>query len=550
MSNLNEVLHDCDGHMEGELRIDLVLTDRDVIQELSRRREPGDRESYAQAALKVGVLAIRQASGVIDTQAIQEEGHRLIETMRGALKENTDLLSNQVSTLLGKYFDPKGGEFPQRIDRLVRRDGELEALLSRHVNGDGSTLSHTLDKHLGPTSPLLKLLSPEQQQGLLACLKDSLTAVIVNHGRQIAGQFSLDEKESALSRLVAAITEKNGSLRQDLSKDLATVQREFSLDNDDGALSRLVAQFKQANQKILDEFSIENSASALVRMLELLKATNDAVASSLTLDDEESPLSRLQRGLMKVVLELKKDNEEFQKEVRSTLDSYRARRQEAARSTIHGLDFEDEVCSSLQRESQRFNDEFESTKDQVGAIPRCKVGDCVVILGAETAAPGGRIVFEAKDDRSYNAKKAREDLQEARENRCARVGVFVWSRSAAPEGTEPLSRWGCDIVVLWDPQDLTTDVFLKAAVSLARLMVVQEQRASEQVEADIDAMESAISAITRDVASLEEISTWANMVKNSGEKIFNKTATLRKRIELQISTLTEHVQGLRNTPSS
>jgi len=114
---------------------------------------------------------------------------------------------------------------------------------------------------------------------------------------------------------------------------------------------------------------------------------------------------------------------------------------------------------------------------------------------------------------------------------------------------EPLSRWGCDIVVLWDQQDLTTDVFLKAAVSLARLMVVREQSASEHVEADIDAMESAISAITRDVASLEEISGWANTVKNSGEKIFNKVATLRKRIELQISTLTEHVQGLRNTPS-
>ncbi len=76
MSNLNEVLHDCNGHTDSELRLDLVLTDREVIQELSRRREPSDRESYAQAALKVGVLAIRQASGVIDTQAIQEEGHR------------------------------------------------------------------------------------------------------------------------------------------------------------------------------------------------------------------------------------------------------------------------------------------------------------------------------------------------------------------------------------------------------------------------------------------------------------------------------------------
>jgi len=82
MSNPNEVLHDCNGHTDSEVRLDLVLTDREVIQELSRRREPSDRESYAQAALKVGVLAIRQASGVIDTQAIQEEGHRLIETMR------------------------------------------------------------------------------------------------------------------------------------------------------------------------------------------------------------------------------------------------------------------------------------------------------------------------------------------------------------------------------------------------------------------------------------------------------------------------------------
>jgi len=82
MSIINDVIDDGNGHRDSELRLDLVLTDREVIQELSRRREPSDRDSYAQAALKVGVLAIRQASGVIDTQAIQEEGRRLIETMR------------------------------------------------------------------------------------------------------------------------------------------------------------------------------------------------------------------------------------------------------------------------------------------------------------------------------------------------------------------------------------------------------------------------------------------------------------------------------------
>ncbi len=536
--------------VEPEVHLDLIVTDREVVEELRTRSEVAERNGYALAALKVGVLAIRHASGVIDSRAIHEEGERLIFTMKRALEEHTELVSDGVSTILRKYFDPSGGELPQRIDRLVRRDGELEALLNRHVNGDGSTLSQTLQKHLGVTSPLLKLLSPEQQHGLLACLKEALQAVVTNHARYLAGQFSLDDKESALSRLISAITEKNGSLRQDLSKDLGTVQREFSLDHPDGALSRLVTQFKQANQKILDEFSTENSASALVRMLELLKATNDAVASSLTLDDDESPLSRLQRGLMKVVLELKRDNEAFQKEVRSTLESYRARRQEAARSTAHGLDFEDEVCSFLRRESQRLGDEFESTKDLAGAIPRCKVGDCVVTLGAETAAPGVRIVFEAKDDRSYNQKKAHEDLRQARENRCAQVGVFVWARASAPEGMEPLTRWGSDIAVLWDPEDLTTDIFLKAAVSLARLMVVREQKASAQVEADIEAMESAISTIARDAASLEEICTWANTVKTNGEKIFNKVTALRKRIEVQISTLTEHVQCLRNTPSS
>src|SRR5271166_4209502 len=112
-----------------ELRLELVVTDREVVEELSRRPDPEDRADYAQAALKVGVLAIRQAAGVLDTRAIHEEGQHLIQTMELALKEHTDLVSNSVSTILRKYFDPNGGELPQRIDRLVRRDGELEALL-------------------------------------------------------------------------------------------------------------------------------------------------------------------------------------------------------------------------------------------------------------------------------------------------------------------------------------------------------------------------------------------------------------------------------------
>ena len=48
-------------------------------------------------------------------------------------------------------------------------------------------------------------------------------------------------------------------------------------------------------------------------------------------------------------------------------------------------------------------------------------------------------------------------------------------------------------------------------------MVVQEKKSSESNTADINAIESANAAITRDLGSLEEIATWANTVKNNGE---------------------------------
>lgn len=48
-------------------------------------------------------------------------------------------------------------------------------------------------------------------------------------------QFSLDKEDSALSRLIGELTDSNGTLKADLTKDLDKVVKEFSLDNEDGA---------------------------------------------------------------------------------------------------------------------------------------------------------------------------------------------------------------------------------------------------------------------------------------------------------------------------
>ena len=396
--------------------LDLVVTDRESVFELLRYEEPS-RGDFALSALKVGVLAIRQACGVVDAQSIQEECQRFVEIVGDTLRVHSDGVSTQVGTLLAKYFEPTSGEFNQRLDRLVRRDGELESLLGRHLHGDGSSLTSTLEKHIGPNSPLLQVLSPDQRKGILAALKESLDQVLVDHSKSIAGQFSLDDKESALSRLLGEITEKNGVLRQDLVVDLDKIRKEFSLDNENGALSRLVTRVEGANRTILNEFSADNELSALNKMAKLLDATNKSIDASLSLDQEQSALSRLRREIVAVIEGMAKTNAEFQEQVRVSLESLKARRTEAARSTTHGLDFQQVVGSFVEQQAQRLGDLYEATNDSAGRIARCKVGDFLVTLGPDSAAPESCIVFEAKQDRSYTQKDALTELQKARENR-------------------------------------------------------------------------------------------------------------------------------------
>ena len=71
------------------------------------------------------------------------------------------------------------------------------------------------------------------------------------------------------ARLLGEVTEKNGVLRKDLVVDLDKIRKEFSLDNEDGVLSRLVARVEGANRTILNEFSADNELSALNKMAKL-----------------------------------------------------------------------------------------------------------------------------------------------------------------------------------------------------------------------------------------------------------------------------------------
>ena len=507
---------------EGALSLSLVVTDPEVVAELARHPAGPAREQYALSALRLGVLALRQASGSIDADRIRSEGERLVGDVRALLSEQATALTSNLSGVIAQYFDPQTGDLPQRLDRLVRRDGDLEAVLRRYLDGEASSLARTLAEHVGESSPLFKHLSPTQSDGFLATLQQAIEETLRASRDHVLLQFSLDEKDSALSRLVAEMTDSNGKLRADLAADIDTVRREFSLDQPDGALSRLV--------KRVDD-------------------TTAQVRSSLTLDSETSPLAVLRRELLTVIKSLNDANTAFHTEVRSTLEALQARRAEAAQSTRHGLEFEDAVGNMLTQQTRNSGDFVQCVSQSVGRIPRCKVGDFVLTLGPESAAPGAGIVIEAKEDRSYDLRKMVDELTQARENRGAQVGIAVLTKATAPDGIEPLSRFGADIIVVWDRDDTTSDILFTAALSLARALVVRERSQQERVQAEFGAIEDAVRRIAKAGESLGEIVTMAGTVRSHGDKIRTRAERLQEDIDQQLAVLRQNVEGLKQFSS-
>ena len=529
------------------IHLELDVRDPETILELSRHVDCDARTSYALAALRLGALALRQASGVIDSGIVRREGEMLVSNVRDLLTERSNQMLTGLTSALKQYFDPTDGQLPQRLERLLKRDGELESLLGRHLNGDGSTLARTLATHVGEQSPLLRMLSPKQSEGILKALTDVLTQSLQQQRDHVIGQFSLDKPESALSRLITRITDANGRFRSDLATDLTKVCAEFSLDNEDGALARLVRQVERAQRSIVEQFSMDNEDSALSKMSKLLESTHSSIKSSLTLDDDKSPLSRLRQELVNVLSAQNTANQVFQTEVRSALESMKARREEADRSTRHGGEFQDAVGAVVQADAQRFGDVFTDVGDTSGSKSRCKVGDHVIALSPECAAPGARIVCEAKADRSYDLNAALAEMQTARENRDAQIGIFVFSATTAPAGLEPLKRYGSDIVVVWNQDDPTTDILLKCALSIARALAVREARASAEAEANFDEIDAAVSKIGHNAVALNEVTTWANTVQSSGKKIADRVEKVRDDLEKQIELLQDHLGRLKAT---
>ena len=297
------------------LPLELTVEDPDTIAELCQHAEGEERERFALCALRIGVLALRQARGQVDGEQIRRQTDYLLQALEGQLGQHAELVHNRIAASLKDYFDPESGRFQERVNRLIRKDGELEDLLRRQIGAEDSELSKTLALAIGPESPLLRMFNPDESRGLLKALRETFDEQLKQQRDRILGEFSLNNKEGALSRLIDELNAHHGKLTDNLQEKIDGVVKEFSLDEENSALSRLVKNVDEAQQKITAEFSLDNEASALSRLKGILESTQQAIDANLTLDSDESALSRLRKEVLDILEAHKQTNQSFQEEV-------------------------------------------------------------------------------------------------------------------------------------------------------------------------------------------------------------------------------------------
>jgi hypothetical protein len=507
-------------HLDGEfpLPLELFIEDREVIRALLEFPEGEARNQFAVEALKIGILALRHVSGQLSADTFRREGDLFIGGLQKTLDQHKQTVYDQIENKLKEYFDPKDGRFTDRVQRLVAQDGELSQLIKSLIDGENSLFARTLVSHVGRESALMKLLDPQQSDGLLTSLRKTVDEQLASQRDHLLREFSLDNKDGALARLITQLTASHGDFSKDIQTKIDVIIKEFSLNEENSALSRLVQNVTQAQRTITNEFS---------------------------LDSDTSCLSRLKRELVELLAISEKNNRLFQEEVKVSLAKIVTQREEADRSVRHGVEFEDAVCDFLIRQSQHAGDVATPTGRNTGLIKNCRVGDCMIELGPDSAAPGARIAVEAKEKEGYTLALAREEVETARKNRGAEWGLFVFSKKTAPAGLEPFARYGNDFIVVWDVEDPASDVFLKAGVIAARALCFRAERQSAAQHCDFEAIDKAILEIEKRAANLDDIRKSAETIQSSGSKILDRVRIDREALDKQVEILREKVQDLR-----
>jgi hypothetical protein len=457
-----------------------------------------DRDQLALDAWAVGLRALANAHAAAHESKLKDIGANLLANIDTHFKRHVEDQQRTIGTVLGRFFDPADGQVSRRLTEFVADHGALARVLEKFLAPQNSVLADALNRQLGEASPLLKRLSPTDSTGVVKSIESVLQGVLEDSRAALEQTLDPLAENGAVARFLKSLRDE---LRQ---KQLTTALAALDANNENSLLSRLVRETHAARA-------------------EVVKAFNPSVP--------DSPIAVLEKAMTKLFhdhtgtqAELANRQEErqvqFEKEVREALSRMETKRALDLKAPRGGHDFEDAVLGFVRQATSGGPCVFAAVGDVAG-LGRCKKGDAVVTFTAESAFEGATVVFEAKRDGSYNEARAIAELNEARKNRDASVGVFVMARSHAGDDFRPFVRHGNNVLVVWDENDPSTDPYLHAAITLGFCLVARIRAVRDA--GDINALREVEQRIANEVARLSRI-------ENACDTITKQASTIAEEV--------------------
>ncbi len=487
--------------LQGEAIQASVLDRRADVHAVFSPMTEAQRRDLAYDAWTVGLRAIVNAHRNAQEGRLADVGKSMLDEMDKSVGGYLVRQQEVMVQLLQRYFDPKNGQFAQRIDAFVKDGGELARTMEQYLAPEHGALARTLAQELGANSPLLKKLSPTDSEGIVHMLEARMRDALEKNQADVAKALDPLAQDGAVARFLAALRKDMEKADSDRTKQLALVTRSLDANDETSLLSRLMRETRGAKTSLLEAMNPDVAGSPLA----LLKASLTGLLAQHAKSSEEAMLALQER------------QQELDQHIRESVARLDERRRGDARSARGGTDFEGTTLRFVQRAVQGAPLVVDSTGGTVGHRPGCKVGDQVLQFTAESAFAGATLVVEAKHDASYTVSKALSELEVARSNRNAQVGLFVMARSHAPAGFPNLARYGNDILVSWDPDDESTDAYLHAGVILGLALASRQNRPIDA--GDVKALADIEHRILGELARHEKMKKLAERIRKDAEEL-------------------------------
>lgn len=303
--------------------------------------------------------------------------------------------------------------------------------------------------------------------------------------------------------------------------DQGAITRTFQtyFDPTEGKLSRLMQTQIGPHSTFGKALDPQNKQGVIAlietRVQELVEAKLDEVLDQFSLDADGSAMSRL-KGMLS----------DFFGQLNQSLGIKDATAAEAKRGHVKGIIFEEDLYSVFAELGSQLGDETELVRGTVGSIGRCKKGDFIARLGDTSGAPGLGIAVEVKDQ-PVKLKDAIDELQEAKKNRDASCGIFVFADGIEPVEVGDFRRIGEDFYVTVDKDALADGrplPYFESAFKIARALTVASARKESTGELDIQKIRDQLDALAAWSGRIADMGTKARTIQNSG-KLIEQCAT-------------------------